>query len=133
MSCTGRMNGLRVLLANEPLVYRDVLCAAIQRLRPRFEVFTAEPEELDREFLRLGPGLVVVCSQLTELVGREALAWVQLYPHHASHVLVAFGGRRPTMYAHMYLDTLLSILDDAERLSCVMPRAIRRRATPTFD
>ena len=34
---------LRVVLANEPLVYREVISATIRALRPRFEVFTKEP------------------------------------------------------------------------------------------
>jgi hypothetical protein len=110
------MSGLRVVLANEPFVYREVISAAIAVLRPRFEVITVEPGELDRTFLCLGPRLVVVCSRLTALVEREALAWVQLYPNHASHTLVAFGGRRPTEYDHMDFDTLLAALDAAERL-----------------
>jgi len=110
------MSGLRVLVANEPLVYREVISAAIEVLRPDFEVFTAEPENLDREFLCLGPRLVVVCSRLTELVERDALAWVQLYPNHTSHTLVALGDQRPTKLTYMDLDTLLAVLDAAERL-----------------
>jgi hypothetical protein len=110
------MSGLRVLLANQPVVYRDVIAAAIEKLRARFEVFTAEPEDLDRVFLRLGPPLVVVCSQLTDLVEREALAWIQLYPDHATHTIVALGDEPPTKLAHMDLDALLTILDSAERL-----------------
>jgi hypothetical protein len=118
------MSGLRVVLANEPVVYREVISATIEVLRPEFEVFTAEPENLDREFLRLGPRLVVVCSQLTELVERDALAWVQLYPNHASHTLVALGGQRPTRLAHMDLDTLLAVLDAAEHLCQREPRIV---------
>ena len=118
------MSGLRVVLANEPVVYREVISATVEIFRPRFEVFTAEPEDLDREFLCLGPRLVVVCSQLTELVEREALAWIQLYPNHASHTIVALGDEPPMKLAHMDLDTLLAVLDTAERL-------YRREPTPT--
>jgi hypothetical protein len=110
------MSGLRVVLANEPAVYREVISSAIAVLRPDFEVFTVEPEYLDRELLCLGPRLVVVCSRLTELVQREALAWVQLYPCGASNTLVALDGGRPTKVAHMDLDTLLGVLDVADRL-----------------
>jgi hypothetical protein len=107
---------LRVVLANEPFVYREVISAALEVLRPRFEVLSVEPEELDRELLRLGSRLGVVCSHLTDLVELKALTWVQLYPNHASHALVALRGQRPTKYAHMDFGTLLSILDAAERL-----------------
>ena len=110
------MSGLRVVLANEPAVYREVISSAIAVLRPDFEVFTAEPEHLDWEFLCLGLRLVVVCSRLTELVERDALAWVQLYPCGAAHTLVALDGERPTKFAHMDLDTLLGVLDVADRI-----------------
>jgi hypothetical protein len=116
------VSGLRVVLANEPAVYREVISSAIAVLRPDFEVFTAEPAYLDREFARRGPRLVVVCSRLTELVERDALAWVQLYPCGASHTLVALDGERPTKVAHMDLDTLLGMLDVADRVCQRKPR-----------
>jgi hypothetical protein len=128
------MSGLRVLLANQPVVYRDVIAAAIETLRARFEVFTAEPEDLDRVFLRLGTPLVVVCSQLTDLVEREALAWIQLYPDHATHTIVALGDEPPTKLAHMDLDALLAILDAAERLCQCDSRGVPEpgESTPDF-
>lgn len=118
------MSGLRVVVANQPVVYREVISAAIEVLRPSFEVFTAEPEDLDRKFLCLGPRLVVVCSRLTELVERDALAWVQLYPSHTSHTIVALGGKRPMKLAHMDFDKLLAVLDAAERLCQYEPRDV---------
>ena len=107
-----------MVLANEPLVYREVISATIRALRPRFEVFTKEPGELDRELPGLGRRLVGVCSRPTALVEREALAWVQLYPNHGPHTLVALGGQGPRRYAHMDLDALIGVLDAAERLLC---------------
>jgi hypothetical protein len=66
---------MRVLVANEPTIYREVISAAFRALRPCIQVFTAEPEELDREFSRLQPQLVV-CSRLTRRVELDAPAWV---------------------------------------------------------
>jgi hypothetical protein len=67
------MNSVRVLVANEPTIYREVISAALKELRPSVEVFAAASEDLDQEFLRLLPRLVV-CSTLTALQGRWSAA-----------------------------------------------------------
>ncbi len=73
-----------------------------------------EPENLDREFLRLLPQLVV-CSRLTRLVEHNAPSWVELYPGGVSCAVVGrLGGRRHTL-ASMDSATLLSILDNAKQ------------------
>ena len=105
---------MRVLVANEPFVYREVISAAFQELRPHVEVISVEPQDLDREFSRLVPHLVV-CSRVTALVERGATAWVELYPEHASRAVVSLAGEETTSDA-IDFDTLLSILDRAERL-----------------
>jgi hypothetical protein len=106
------MSDMRVVLANEPAMYREVISTVLKDLRPRVEVFTAKPEDLNREFSRLLPQLVV-CSRLTELVERNAAAWIELYPDGSSHTLVALGDKRAT-FADMDFDTLLAILDIAD-------------------
>jgi hypothetical protein len=68
-------------------MYREVISAALRELRPGIEVFTANSEDLEGEFLRLMPQLVI-CSQLTKRVKREAPVWVELYPDGASHAVV---------------------------------------------
>lgn len=102
------------MVTNEPLAYREVICAALRELRPHVEVACAEPDDLDREFSRLGPRLVV-CSRVTALVEREAAAWIELYPGHDSRVVVSLGGERST-FDDVDFDALLSALDRAERL-----------------
>ena len=110
----GARGGLRLLIANEPLVYRQVICAAVNKLRPHLEVYTAEPPDLDKEFQRLSPRLVV-CSRRTQLIEREAFAWVELYPQHTYGAVVSLAGKKTT-FEEMHFDTLLSIVDEAERL-----------------
>ena len=58
-------------MANEPAIYREVICAALKELRPDIEIFTSEPDDLEGEFLRILPQLVV-CSRPTKLVERKA-------------------------------------------------------------
>jgi len=90
---------MRALIANGPAMYREVISAALRELRPDIEIFTAEPEDLETEFLRLLPRLVI-CSRLTKRVERGA-------PHA---VVGTLDGSRRTLPA-MDFDTLLSIFD----------------------
>lgn len=105
---------IHVLVANEPLAYREVISAAFEELRPHVRVHATEPTDLDKEFLRLSPKLVV-CSRTTALIEHEAPAWVELYPDHASRTVASLAGEK-TVFDAMDFDTLLSILDEAERL-----------------
>lgn len=111
----GGGRGVRVIVANQPAIYREVISAALEQLRPRAEVFRAEPEDLDRECLRLLPEFVV-CSRLTETVEKTASAWVELYQGHGPISEVSISGRRSVL-DHIELDDLLAILDEAESLS----------------
>lgn len=108
------MSSVRVLVANEPTLYREVISAALKELRPSVEVFTAASEDLDQEFLRLLPRLVV-CSALTALVERDAPAWVELYPEGASRAMIGGLDGRRCILAGMDFSELLAILDDTVR------------------
>lgn len=104
---------LRVMMANSPLSYREAISAALESLRPHFEVFTAEPADLDWEFSLLSPQFVV-CSRVTELVEREASGWIELYPEGGHESVVSLGGQKMT-HPQMDFPTLLSVLDEVER------------------
>lgn len=103
----------KVLIGNDPRSYRETIALAFGRLRPGIKVFTAEPEDLDREVLRLRPEFVM-CSRLSETIEKNAPTWVELYPNGASRSRVCTNGERYT-HPDMDLDTLLSILDRAGR------------------
>jgi hypothetical protein len=105
---------MRVIVTHSLVSYREVISAALEMLRPHGEIFTVEPENLDREFMNLSPQLVV-CSRVTDIVERGALGWIELYPEQASESGVSLGGERTT-YPDMDLDTLLSVLDETGRL-----------------
>ena len=105
---------MRVMVANEPRSYRETIAYALAELRPNAEVLTVDPEDLERELLRVSPQLVV-CSRVTRLIKREAPAWIELYPDLASESVVGFDGQRIT-YPDIDLETVLSIVDEAERL-----------------
>jgi hypothetical protein len=98
------------LIANTPAMYREVISATLQKIRPEIEVFAAEPEDLEREFSRLQPQLVV-CSRPTKRVELEAPVWIELYPDGASHAVVGTLGGSRTLLPTMDFGTLLTILD----------------------
>jgi hypothetical protein len=101
---------VRALIANTPAMYREVISATLQELRPEIEVFTANPEDLEREFSRLLPQLVV-CDRPTKRVELEAPVWIELYPDGASHALVGNADGSHTLLSSMDFDKLLAILD----------------------
>jgi len=102
------------LIANRPAMYREVISAALRERRPGLEVFTADPEDLEGEFLRLMPQLVV-CSRLTKRVEHEAPVWIELYPGGASHAVVGNPDGSRTLLPGLDFDTLLTILDGIQR------------------
>jgi hypothetical protein len=91
-------------------MYREVISATLRELRPEVEVFTANPEDLEREFSRLLPQLVV-CNRPTKRVELEAPVWIELYPDGASYVVVGRLAGSRTLLLTMDFDTLLAILD----------------------
>jgi hypothetical protein len=105
---------VRILVANEPLAYREVISGVFKELRPHVEVAVVAPRDLDREVSRLTPHFVV-CSKSTPIVERNAHGWIELYPEHGSQAILSLGGEK-VVFNGINFGTLLSILDDAERL-----------------
>jgi hypothetical protein len=103
------------VVAHSQVAYREVLAAAFKELRPHLEV-VVEPEELDEEFFASVAPQLVVCSRVTDLVERDALAWIELYPSQfATESVVSLAGKKTT-YSDIDFATLLLVLDEAERL-----------------
>lgn len=88
-----RMNAIRILVANEPRSYREVIAGTIQALHPESEVICVEPDQLDGEVIRLSPHLVL-CSELTETVETHARCWVTLYPGGDNYAVIGIDRRR---------------------------------------
>ena len=100
---------VRVLFANEPRAYREVLAAALATLRPHVEAVALAPGNLDGVVARLRPRLVV-CSRLTAAVEAGAPNWVLLHPDGAPGAVVCAGGERTTV-AKPDFDGLLALVD----------------------
>ena len=109
------VDDMRILLANQPRLYREVIGDAFYALRPQHDVVTVAPEHLDDEVVRLAPQLVF-CSQLTLAVQVHPLAWVMLYPEGKPHAVICLSGRCRTV-ADLELSDLLAIIDRTERMA----------------
>lgn len=111
------MQRMRALIANEPRVYREMICDALARMRPLIEVFCcAEAEDLDREAARFGPHLVI-CSRLTESVREGCPCWVVLYPEGENRAEVGGSlGVAARLVAGVGVAELLSVVDEAAGL-----------------
>ncbi len=102
---------LRVLVANEPRAYREVLAGTLAELRPRLLVHLLEPAELDETTRRLRPDLVI-CSQLSAVVRAHAGAWLRLPVRGAEPAEIGTGeGGREFLASD--LATVLAVLDAA--------------------
>ena len=107
------MDTMRIVLANEPRSYREVIAAAVRQLRPQHEVITVAPDDLDAEIVRLDPQLVL-CSRPTPAVQTYPIAWVLLYPDGETWAAIHMDGRRTTVL-DLEFNRLLAIVDQMEQ------------------
>jgi hypothetical protein len=105
---------MRIIVANDPRAYREVIAAAFSGARPEIELITLESHELDEAIVRLQPDFVV-CSQVTEILETRSAAWVLLYPDGQSIVITNLGGNR-TEATDLDLEGLLLAVENVESL-----------------
>jgi len=99
---------MRIVVANDPLAYRDVIGSTVRVLRPDVDVVTVAPDELEKAMLDSAPDLVV-CSRLTAAVDARARAWIMLYPDGASGATISVAGERTTVADIDFLGLLTAI------------------------
>lgn len=109
------MAKIRVLMTNEPRLYREAIALALETARPQADMVAAEPEVMDPEVKRFAPQLVI-CSRVTALVDAEVPVWVELYPDHGPDATVSFAGQRSTV-SGMDLDDLIRVFDRTRSFS----------------
>lgn len=105
---------MRILVANEPRSYREVIGAAVQALRPHIEVVLSTPDTLERDLARLAPQLVI-CSALTASIWSRSVTWIVLYPEGTSQAVININGQSTTL-DDLEFDHLLRIVDETEQL-----------------
>ncbi len=108
----------RIILANEPRTYREVIAAACRCLRPHLEVTIVEPAELDARLRHRGRDerWLVVHSRPSPTVEAWCFAWVRFAPDGEPGAMVGLAGQRTT-HPTVGLDDLLAILDEAATLA----------------
>lgn len=108
---TGRT---RILLANEPRAYREVISDTLRSLRPEVEVLEAVPESFGESLASLVPDMVV-CSRVVEAV-HAVPVWVELYPDYGSLSVVSVSGRCREVEG-IELPELLALVDQADSVA----------------
>ena len=109
------MAGIRILVANEPRSYRDVLALALRGLRPCAEVIVGGAADLGTEVALHRPHLVLRSSAESP-EGLSSVGWVVLNPGGSASAVVTIGGRRTTI-ADVNLADLISLVDQTKRLA----------------
>ena len=113
----------QILVANEPLVYRDVLASQLPRLRPNLTVLRVDPADLDEALAQLRPRLVI-CSELTDRIREFATAALVLNPDGAKRAVLVVDGQHQVLL-NPGLTDLLAAVDAAvghESAATAIPR-----------
>lgn len=108
------MAKMRIVVANEPRAYRDVIAAAFSILRPHVDVMNIEPDQLDSAVLRCDPHMVI-CSHRTATVEAGSFASLVLYPDFAGGATMCQTGKQ-TVLDDVTFDTLLAMVDQVDAL-----------------
>ncbi len=98
-----------MLVANELASYRESIAAVLRFSFPDLEVYEATPADLNREVLRVRPGLVI-CSRATSLVRERVPNWVELHPECDPLSTLCLDGERIAR-ERVDLPDLISIVD----------------------
>jgi hypothetical protein len=97
-----------ILVANEPLVYRDVLGSQLPRLRPGLTVLLVDPADLDDAVAQLRPRLVI-CSEVTESIRQFATAALVLDPDCPDRAVLTVGGQHQVLLNPQLTDLLAAV------------------------
>lgn len=106
-----RETAVDVMLANEPLAYREALAATLREIRPGVATVVVAPDELEQATAMHEP-LLIVCSRLTDAIERGPGAWALLYPGGATWSELSLDGNRIRL-SHVDLGQLLAFIDEA--------------------
>lgn len=101
---------MRLLMANEPRAYREVIAEAVRDLRPDVEIMTVEPGEVDSHISNFRPDMVI-CSVATEAV-KDVRVCVELYPEFRPQSVISVEGKTSEV-DEIQLADLLAVVDRA--------------------
>jgi hypothetical protein len=104
---------VRVLVAIEPNMYREVLAFHIRQQRPQSEVTIASPQTLEAEAQRTRPHLIIA-NEVPPML-REMAFWVILHTDGQIDADISANGYSTTIH-DVSLQDLLAAVDKAEEV-----------------
>jgi hypothetical protein len=105
---------MRVLVAIEPLSYREIVAFVLSEHRPEAEVMVAAAKDLDDKIDDFAPHLMV-CEELTPKVSVRVSSWVRLLPPGRRDAAVRVGDQH-TRVLSMGIEDLLRVVDATKEL-----------------
>jgi hypothetical protein len=102
---------VRVLVAIEPMMYRQVLAFYFRQQRPLFEIVLTSPQTLQEEAKRKKPHLIVASEVPPEL--KKLTFWVEVRPANGLVATIKADGYSTTI-EDVSLQDLLAVVDKAE-------------------
>lgn len=101
----------RVVVANEPRSYREVMTETLSEIRPEIDFLLVDPAELARAVPGLLPDMVI-CDEATAVVQDNAPIWLELYPKQNPSSVLGFQNEVSTVENIQFSD-ILAIVDRA--------------------
>ena len=106
---------MRILIANTPLMYREILAMAIRRHDPDFEVMIADPATMDGEAERFGPHTLIRDDDGTEVRAPDSVVcWVGIMTEDNVKARISIDGKVSEIH-EVSLYELLDALDEAAK------------------
>jgi len=103
---------MRILIANTPLMYREILAMAIHRHDPDFEVMIADPATMDGEAERFGPHTLIRDDDGIEVGAPDSVVcWVGIMTEDHLKARISIDGRVSEIH-EVSMDELLAALDE---------------------
>ncbi len=114
---------MRILVAIQPLMYRETLVHTLSQRLPHAEILVLSPEEVDGEVGRSGADLVV-CNRLTDEMRSSVFSWVRIAYEDSLNATFWLNGEESTI-ENISVDDMLRIAGEVERLTTEGRRAIQ--------
>ena len=103
---------VRVLVAIEPYMYREVLAFHVSQQRPQSVVFLASPQTLEATAERMRPHLTIA-NEVPPMLKEMGLFWVEVSKDDGLVATISANGYSTTI-DNVSLQDLLAVVDKAE-------------------
>jgi hypothetical protein len=109
---------VRILVAVEPRMYREVIALSLHQHRPDAEVLKCPPESLDQEIGRFGPHLLVLDDNGSTAPDglSEVLYRVEILLGVSMDARISVDGQAREV-KDICTEDLLAVVDEAEKLN----------------